>query len=89
MGCVGSAAARECRAVPAQREVGSPSLHDVQPSDLRRRLWLVFVGLGVLIAALIAGSLLIAHELHDSAQRKYLDRVIPLRGAMRDLLLRS
>jgi hypothetical protein len=56
---------------------------------LRRRLWLVFVGLGVLIAALIAGSLLIARELHDSAQRKYLDRVIPLRGAMRDLLLRS
>jgi hypothetical protein len=37
------------------------------------------VGLGVLIAALIAGSLLIAHELHDSAQRTYLDRVIPPR----------
>jgi hypothetical protein len=54
---------------------------------LRRRLRLVSVGLGVLIAALIAGSLLIARELHDSAQRTYLDRVIPLRGATRDLLL--
>ena len=41
----------------------------------------------MLIAALIAGSLVIARELHDSAQTTYLGRVIPLRAATRDLLL--
>jgi serine phosphatase RsbU (regulator of sigma subunit)/CHASE3 domain sensor protein len=48
-------------------------------------LRLVLLGLGLLITVLVAGAILIARELHDSAQRTYADEVIPLRTAASDL----
>jgi CHASE3 domain sensor protein len=58
-----------------------------QPSALRRRLRLVFIALGALIAALLVATVLIARELHDSAETSYLDQVIPLRTAALELEL--
>jgi CHASE3 domain sensor protein len=50
-------------------------------------LRLVFVAVGLLIVVLVLASVLIARDLHDSAQSSYLRSVIPLRTAALDLEL--
>jgi serine phosphatase RsbU (regulator of sigma subunit)/CHASE3 domain sensor protein len=47
----------------------------------------VLVGLGVLIIALVVASIVIARNIHDSAQRSYFREAIPLQSAARDLTL--
>jgi serine phosphatase RsbU (regulator of sigma subunit)/CHASE3 domain sensor protein len=64
-----------------------PPADDTRARGLRRRLRLVLVGLGVLIVALVVASVVIARNIHDSAQRSYLREAIPLQAAARDLTL--
>jgi len=67
---------------PRAREAASS-----QPADLRRRLRFAFAALGVLVLAIVVAAIVIAKDIHDSAQGTYLREVIPLRTAARDVEL--
>jgi CHASE3 domain sensor protein len=55
--------------------------------EVRRRLRLVLLGLGLLVVALAVASILIARGIHDAARSTYVQQVIPLQTASRDLAL--
>jgi CHASE3 domain sensor protein len=60
---------------------------EVDPREVRRRLWVVFAILGLLIGALAVTAVGIAREIHNSARTSYLRQAFPLRAATRDLAL--
>lgn len=57
------------------------------PVVLRRWLRTVFVVLGVILVLLVAGGLVVARDLNQSATNRFVRQLIPQRAASRDILL--
>ena len=58
-----------------------------RPRAIRTLLRWAFVGLGVLVVGLVVAAIVIARDIHDSAQTSYFRQVLPLRRVVLDLEL--